>query len=198
MAKKSNIDDVQPVSPLPAQAKVEAKAKATTGKGKVSRSGEKKSAAASAATAARAKRSAKKAGGSKKGTSRLALPLPLARARKLAGDLYQAAGLAFWAEAIEAAPEPERDVLIQLQETVCDVADLLREAKATNPKHLKLYWVACLDREGLPATPPHFVTASDEEEAQALFRAAFKGEIGRRKPRAQIVPNQAEQALLHD
>ncbi len=37
----------------------------------------------------------------KRGSSVLGLTMPLARARKLAGDLYEAAGLALWAEAIE-------------------------------------------------------------------------------------------------
>jgi hypothetical protein len=192
MPKKSKSSDGKSASPLAAEAK------ATTRKSKVARSAAKKSAATSAAKAARAARTAKKADGRKKSTSHLALSLPLAKARKLAGDLYQAAGLALWAEAIESAREPERGLLIQLQDAVCDVADLLREARATNPKHLKLYWVACLDREGLPTTPPHFVTATNEEEAVEIFRAAFKDEIGRRKPRARLAPTLAEQPQLHD
>ena len=90
----------------------------------------------------------------------LALALPLARARKLAGDLYESAGLALWSEAIEKAPEPERATLIQLQDAICDAADLLKLAKATNPKHLHLYLVACFDRDDLPTTQPSFVTAA--------------------------------------
>jgi hypothetical protein len=58
--------------------------------------------------------------------------------------------------------------------------------------------VACFDRDGLPATPPRFITAAGEDEALQIFRAAFKGEFGRRKPRAQRVPALAEKPALHD
>ena len=91
--------------------------------------------------------------GKKRPATHLALALPLAKARKLSGDLYEAAGLALWAEAIEKAQEPERATLIQLQDAICDAADLLKLAKATNPKHLHLYLVACFDRDDLPITP---------------------------------------------
>ena len=130
----------------------------------------------------------KAAGGKKRTATHLALPLPLARARKLSGDLYESAGLALWAEAIEKAPEPERVTLIQLQDAICEAADLLKLAKATNPKHLHLYLVACFDRDDLPITPPSFVTAASEVEALEIWRVAFKGTYGRRKPRARLVP----------
>ena len=94
---------------------------------------------------------AEKAVGKKRASS-LSLTMPLARARKLAGDLYEAAGLALWTEAVEAAAEPKKSELVQLQDSICDAADFLREAKASNPRHLQLFWVACLDRNGLPAT----------------------------------------------
>jgi hypothetical protein len=142
----------------------------------------------------------KKAAGGKKRrvATHLALALPLARARKLAGDLYESAGLALWAEAIEKAPAPERAMLTQLQDAICDAADLLKLAKSTNPKHLHLYLVACFDREDLPITPPRFVTATSEEEALAIWRAAFKGSYGRRKPRALMVPGLGEAPSLMD
>ena len=140
----------------------------------------------------------KAVGGKKRAATHLALPLPLARARKLSGDLYKSAGLALWAEAIEEAPEPERATLIQLQDAICDAADLLKLAKATNPKHLHLYLVACFDREDLPTTPPRFVTATSEEEALEIWRAAFKGSYGRRKPRARLVPGLGETPGLLD
>ena len=124
----------------------------------------------------------------KRTATHLALALPLAKARKLSGDLYEAAGLALWAEAIEKAQEPERATLIQLQDAICDAADLLKLAKATNPKHLHLYLVACFDRDDLPITPPSFVTAASDEEALEIWRAAFKGTYGRRKPKARLVP----------
>ncbi len=130
----------------------------------------------------------KKAVGKKRSATHLALALPLARARKLAGDLYESAGLALWAEAIEKAPEPERATLIQLQDAICEAADLLKLAKATNPKHLHVYLVACFDRDDLPITPPSFVTAASDEEALKIWRAAFKGTYGRRKPKARLVP----------
>jgi hypothetical protein len=129
-----------------------------------------------------------KAVGKKRTATHLALPLPLARARKLSGDLYESAGLALWAEAIEKAPEPERATLIQLQDAICEAADLLKLAKATNPRHLHLYLVACFDRDDLPITPPSFITAASEVEALEIWRAAFKGTYGRRKPRARLVP----------
>jgi hypothetical protein len=133
----------------------------------------------------------------KRAAGQLALFLPLSKARKLAGDLYQSAGLAFWAEAIEKSAPAERETLVQLQDSICDAADLLKEARAANPRRLHLYWVASFDREGLPASKPRFVTASSEAEALELFQAKFKGEIGRRKPRAQLVPNLAEEPILH-
>jgi hypothetical protein len=134
----------------------------------------------------------------KRPVGRISVTAPLAKARKLSGDLYQAAGLALWDEAVEAAQEPDRTVLIELQDAICDAADLLREARATNPKHLQLYWVACFDREGLPATPPRFITAAGEDEALEIFRLAFKGEFGRRKPRAHLAPALADKPTLHD
>ena len=142
---------------------------------------------------------AKKRGAPKKrGSNVLGLTLPLARARKLAGDLYEAAGLALWAEAIESAEEAKRSALVHLQDSLCEAADLLREAKATNPKHLHLYWVACLDRDGLPTANPRFVTAASEKEALAVWRKAFKGEFGRRRPRAQLVPSLAAVPGVHE
>ena len=141
---------------------------------------------------------AKKAGGGKKRTAgQLALTLPQAKARKLAGDLYQSAGLAFWAEAIEAAPAAEREILVRLQDAICDVADLLKQARSTNPKHLHLYCVTSFDRDGQPAAP-RFITAAREDEALEIFKAAHKGEVGRRKPRAQLVPVLATEPKLHD
>ncbi len=88
----------------------------------------------------------------KRASSVLGLTMPLARARKLAGDLYEAAGIAQWAEAIETAEEPKKSGLVHLQDSVCEAADFLRKAKATNPKHLQLFCVACHDRDGLPTT----------------------------------------------
>lgn len=133
----------------------------------------------------------------KRVAGKLTLTLPLARARKLAGDLYEAAGLRLWAEAIEAATPEARDGLIQLQDAICDAGDLLKQAKASNPKHLSMFMVACCERDGLPATPPQFITASDEDEAIAIWKAAFKGEFGRRKPRAQKIPERGDQPGLH-
>jgi hypothetical protein len=133
----------------------------------------------------------------KRVAAKLTLTLPLARARKLSGDLYEAAGLRLWAEAIDAAAPDARETLIQLQDALCDAGDLFKEAKATNPKHLALFLVACFDRDGLPATPPHYVTAASEDEALAIWKAAFKGEYGRRKPRAERVPERAESSGLH-
>jgi hypothetical protein len=129
----------------------------------------------------------------KRVAGKLTLTLAPARARKLAGDLYQAAGLRLWAEAIEAAAPEVREELIQLQDAVCDAGDLLKEAKQSNPKNLSLFMVACFERDGLPVTPPQYVTATGEDEAIAIWKAAFKGEFGRRKPRAQKVPERGDQ-----
>jgi hypothetical protein len=150
-----------------------------------------------------AKKSVVKKGGSKKTAAKkrsggLSLSLPLARARKLAGDLYEGAGLAWWTEAIASAEEPKKAHLVQLQESICDAADFLREAKASNPRHLQLFWVACLDRNGLPSTTPRFVTAASEEEALAIWREAFKGEYGRRRPHAWPVPALAFTPGVHE
>jgi hypothetical protein len=134
----------------------------------------------------------------KRGSSVLGLALPLARARKLAGDLYEAAGLALWAEAIESADEPKRSALVNLQDSVCEAADFLRKARATNPKHLQIYCVACQGSDGLPTTEPRFVTAASEKEALAIWRTAFKGEFGRRRPRAHLVPALAAAPGLHE
>ena len=133
----------------------------------------------------------------KRVAAKLTLTLPLARARKLSGDLYQAAGLRLWAEAIDAAPPQTREELTQLQDAICDAGDLLKEAKPINPKHLALFMVACFEPDGLPATPPHYVTAASEEEALAIWKAAFKDEFGRRKPRAERVPDRGESSGLH-
>jgi hypothetical protein len=133
----------------------------------------------------------------KRVAGKLTLNLPLARARKLAGDLYQAAGLRLWAEAMEAATPDVREELQQLQDAICDAGDLFKAAKTSNPKRLKLFMVACYERDGLPATPPKFVTATSEDEAIAIWKAAFKGEFGRRKPRAERVPDLGELAELH-
>ena len=213
MAKKSKVRRLSAALAAPeAEMGAAAKRAASTKRGTSTKGGAstKKGAAAKkktdplAAKSSSGARAAKKAASGGKRPSgnrppgRIALSAPLARARKLSGDLYQSAGLALWAEAVEAAPEPERAVLIQLQDAICDAADLLRDARATNPKHLQLYWVACFDRDGLPATPPRFITAAGEDEALQIFRAAFKGEFGRRKPRAQRVPALAEKPALHD
>ena len=114
------------------------------------------------AVAGSAGKSAKKAAGAKKRAA-LALDLPLARARKLAGDLYQSAGLAIWAAAIESSGEAARAELLALQDAICDAADLFKAARATNPRHLALFLVACYDGEGLAVTPPRFVTAASAE-----------------------------------
>ncbi len=196
MAKKDKIRRLQPSRSTPGEAA--AKRRATKGadaKKKTATVAAKPGAARAAKKSASAKKlagGAKKFAGGKRVTGRIALTAPLAKARKLSGDLYQSATLSIWAAAIEAAAEPERAVLIQLQDAICDAADLLRDARATNPKHLQLYWVACFDRDGLPATPPRFITATGEDEALEIFRAAFKSEIGRRKPRARLVPKLAE------
>ncbi|WP_296709218.1 hypothetical protein [Rhodoblastus sp.] len=144
------------------------------------------------------KGAAKKAAAKKRSSGGLNLSLPLAKARKLAGDLYEAAGLALWTEAIASAEEPKKSGLVQLQDSICDAADFLREAKASNPQRLHLFWVACLDRHGLPSTKPRFVTAATEEEALAIWREAFKGEYGRRRPHAWPVPELASAPGVHD
>jgi hypothetical protein len=139
----------------------------------------------------------RKAADGKKRVS-LTVNLPVGRARKLAGDLYQSAGLAFWTAAIESAPEPARAELISLQDAVCDAADLFKEARAANPKHLALYMVACYDRDDLAVTPPRFITAASGQAALDIWRAAFKGVYGRRTPRAVEVPPLASAAALHE
>ena len=133
----------------------------------------------------------------KRVAGQLTLTLPLARARKLAGDLYEVAGLRLWADAIEAATPGTREDLIHLQDAICDAGDLLKQAKQSNPKHLQLFMVACFERDGLPVTPPQFITAVSEDEAIAIWKAAFKGEFGRRKPRAQKIPERGDQPGLH-
>jgi hypothetical protein len=191
MAKKDKIRRLQPSRSAPGEGVV--KRRATKGASAKKKTATVAAKPAGAARAAKKSASAKKAaGGGKRVAGRIALTAPLAKARKLSGDLYQSAALSIWAAAIEAAPEPERAVLIQLQDAICDAADLLRDARATNPKHLQLYWVACFDRDGLPATPPHFVAAASEEEALDIWRTAFKGEYGRRKPKARLVPKLGE------
>jgi hypothetical protein len=130
----------------------------------------------------------KKARAGNRSVGRLALDLPVVRARKLAGDLYEAAGLAIWSEAIERAAESERAELTQLQDAICEAADLFKAAKLANPRHLTLYMVACFDREGIPDTPPRFITAPDEAAAVAIWKLAYKGQYGRRKPRAVKIP----------
>jgi hypothetical protein len=207
MAKKSKVRRLSIALAVPENEQEAAANRLTSTKrgtsAKKGTAAKKKTGALAAKSASGARASRKAASGGKRPSGnrppgRIALTAPLARARKLSGDLYQSAGLAIWAEAVESAPEPERAVLIQLQDAICDAADLLRDAKATNPKHLQLYWVACFDRDGLPATPPRFITAAGEDEALQIFRAAFKGEVGRRKPRAQLVPALAEKPTLHD
>jgi len=133
----------------------------------------------------------------KRVAGKLTLTLPLARARKLAGDLYQAAGLRLWAEAMETAAPDVRDELVQLQDSICDAGDLLKQAKQSNPKHLSLFMVACFERDGLPATPPQFVTAGSEDEAISIWKEIFRGEYGRRKPRALKIPDRGDQPGLH-
>jgi hypothetical protein len=168
--------------------------------GAVGKAAAKKAAVKKPATkkAAVRKAAVKKAASAKRAASRLSLTLPLARARKLAGDLYEAAGLALWADAIESAPEPKKSDLIALQDAICDAADFLREAKATNPKHLRLFMVACLDRKGLPATAPRFVTAAGEDEALEIAREAFKSDFGRRRAHAFLVPSLAAEPGPHE
>jgi hypothetical protein len=140
------------------------------------------------AAAAPAKKKKLAAGGKKRLSSQLAMRLSQSRAHKIAGDLYEAAALDIWATAIEAAPEPRRAELIRLQDAICDAADHLREARSANPRHLRLYSVACFDRAGLPTTPPHFVAAANEAEALEIWRTAFKGSYGRKTPHARLVP----------
>ncbi|HUO54133.1 MAG TPA: hypothetical protein VMU18_05310 [Rhodoblastus sp.] len=129
----------------------------------------------------------------KREKSRLSLTLPLARARKLAGDLYEAAGLALWAEAIESSDEPKKAALIHLQDSICDAADFLRHAKATNPRHLQLYWVS--SGEG---GPPRFVTAANEAQALAIWRETCKEEAAGRRPQVRLVPTLAPAPGPHD
>jgi len=135
-------------------------------------------------------------------SSQLSLTMPLARARKLAGDLYEAAGLAMWAGAIDAASESRKSALVHLQDSICDAADFLRGAKATNPRHLQLFWVACMDDRGIPCTAPRFVTAANEEQALEIWRDAFldaaKGKNGRCRPQAWPAPPLAPTPRLHD
>lgn len=156
-----------------------------------------------AATPARKPNSAKqaapvlKAGRKKRAAGGLTLSLPLARARKLAGDLYEVAGLNLWAEALDAAEPSRREELVQLQDAVCDAGDLLKLARLSNPKHLQLFMVACYDRDGLPATPPRFVTAANAEDALTIWKAEYKGKYGRRKPRVESVPERGDKAELH-
>jgi hypothetical protein len=145
-----------------------------------------------------ANRAAKK----NRSSSQLSLTMPLARARKLAGDLYEAAGLAMWAGAIDSASESRKAALVHLQDSICDAADFLRGAKATNPHHLQLFWVACLNDEGLPCAEPRFVTAANEQQALEIWRDAFKdagkGENRRCAPRAWPAPALAPTPRLHD
>ena len=143
-------------------------------------------------------RARKKPSGGKRTAGQLALTMPLARARRLAGDLYEAAGLAIWTEALERADEAAREEILALQEAVCEAADLFKEARSTNPHRLSLYLVACYDRDGLPDTPPHFVTAASGEDAIKLWKLANRDKFGRRKPRAQKVPPRGDKPLLHD
>lgn len=197
MAKKSKTRRVQLVATDPEQAltRKDAAKAARAGAGKKAEPG-KKSVAGKSGIRKSAPAAAK--AGKKRAAAALALHVPMARARKLAGDLYQSASLALWASAIETAPEPVRSELIQLQDAICDAADLFKEAKAANPKHLGLYLVACFDREDLPVTAPRFVTAASAEEALNIWRTAFKGEYGRRKPRALPVPALSEAPRLHE
>lgn len=138
-----------------------------------------------------------KVGRKKRAAGELSLTLPLARARKLAGDLYEVAGLSLWAEALDAAEPSRREELVQLQDAVCDAGDLLKVARLSNPKHLQLFLIACYDREGLPATPPRFVTAANAEDALAIWKAEYKGKYGRRKPRVEKVPDRGDKAEMH-
>lgn len=149
----------------------------------------------------------------KRASNGLNLTLPLARARKLAGDLYEAASLKLWAEALDradAARDEERKAdLIRLQDSICDAGDFLRAAKANNPRHLRLF---CIEDDGAR----RFVTAADETEALKIFRAAKKmttgikravGEAEKseagpparvRRPRIFAVPTLAATPRLHD
>lgn len=132
------------------------------------------------------KRARKSAGG-------LALSISLAKARRLAGDLYEAAGNAVWGEAIERAAEPKRSQLIALQDAICDAADALGGAKTAsvgaNP--LRLY---CILGDDAPA---RFVTAATEAEALALWTAAF-GDASPGQPRIVLAPHPAEAPGLHE
>jgi hypothetical protein len=192
MVKKSKARTPDPSQGHPAEVAGSGKKRAAKRAGR-----KQKSLLAAAAGAGELAKPKKALGGKKRASGHLALSVPLSKARKLAGDLYQTAGLAFWAEAIEKSPAAERETLIQLQDSICDAADLLKEARSANPRRLHLYWVASFDRDGLPASPPRFVTAAGEAEALVLFKAKFMDEIGRRKPRAQLVPHLAEDSQLH-
>ena len=186
MARKSKTSPAKADAAAEPTAVKAASARSAPAKGRAAKGGSEKKAAA------------KKAAVKKRAASRLSLSLPLARARKLAGDLYEAAGLALWAEAIETAAEPNKTELVALQESICEAADFLRDAKAANPRHLQLFWVACLDRSGLPSTTPHFVTAASEEDALAICRDRFKKEFGRRRPHAFPVPPLADAPGPHE
>jgi hypothetical protein len=108
--------------------------------------------------AAAKKRARKAAGG-------LSLSLSLAKARRLAGDLYEAAGHALWGEAIDAAQSPEREALIALQDAICDAADALGGVKALGLHPLRQYCIV------QPGSAPRFVTAATQEEALAMWKA---------------------------
>jgi hypothetical protein len=196
MAKKIKTAPVDPTAATPE--KGVAPKKEATPKKRAAGAGSRGAKKAAARKSAVKKGVGKKGASRKRSSSGLNLFLPLAKARKLADDLYEAAGLALWAEAIESAEEPKKSGLVQLQDSICDAADFLREAKAANPRHLQLFWVACLDRNGLPSTSPRFVSAASEEEALAIWREAFKGEYGRRRPHAWPVPALATTPGLHE
>lgn len=131
----------------------------------------------------------------KRASNGLNLTLPLARARKLAGDLYEAAGLKIWAAAFDAADEAQKHELIRLQDAICDAGDFLRAAKANNPRHLRLF---CIEDDSLR----RFVTAADEAEALKIFREAQKNGAGdkrmARRPKITAVPTLGASPRLHD
>jgi hypothetical protein len=141
---------------------------------------------------------AKKKAGRAKGARKPALIMPLAVARRLAGDLYEAAGLDIWNGAMERADEARRAEITALQEAVCTAADLFKSAKSAPARRLRLFMVACFDRKGAPDTPPRFITASSEQEAVTIWKTAAKNEFGRRKPRAVKIPDARETPGLHD